>query len=184
MQEQHWLGWFEKFIKISKKPEKGQIQTIEGIKSATGGEERSRRSPLTLFRAMRSWRVVMKKSTYGSNNSTTHILVLFFFKTPLRLQSNSRVQHRPHTKHLARRCYGGYGGCVRFAPQGAELHSKIRARHGETCIHCCRTLTQPADKKGNRVFAMYQIRLGWKAYRYYYETDKLPHPWRTQPRTN
>ena len=27
-----------------------------------------------------------------------------------------------------------------------------------------------------RVFAIYQIMLGWKTYKYYYETDELPKP--------
>ena len=28
----------------------------------------------------------------------------------------------------------------------------------------------------NSVFAIYQILLGWKTYRYYYETNELPNP--------
>ena len=28
----------------------------------------------------------------------------------------------------------------------------------------------------NRVFAIYQIMLGWKTWKYYYETDELPNP--------
>ena len=33
----------------------------------------------------------------------------------------------------------------------------------------------------NRVlFVIHQIRLGWKTYRYYYETDELPNPRPTQ----
>ena len=33
-----------------------------------------------------------------------------------------------------------------------------------------------------RVFAIYQILLGWKTYKYYYETDELPNPRPTQPK--
>ena len=36
----------------------------------------------------------------------------------------------------------------------------------------------------NRVFAIYQIMLGWKTWKYYYETDELPNPRPTQPKTN
>ena len=32
-----------------------------------------------------------------------------------------------------------------------------------------------------RVLAIYQIMLGWKTYKYYYETDELPNPRPTQP---
>ena len=35
-----------------------------------------------------------------------------------------------------------------------------------------------------RVFAIYQILLGWKTYRYYYETGELPNPRPTQPEKN
>ena len=35
---------------------------------------------------------------------------------------------------------------------------------------------------GNRVFAIYQIVLGWKTYEYYYETDELPNPRLTKPK--
>ena len=34
----------------------------------------------------------------------------------------------------------------------------------------------------NRVFAIYQIRLGWKTCEYYYETDELPNLRQTQPK--
>ena len=34
----------------------------------------------------------------------------------------------------------------------------------------------------NRVFAIYQILLGWKTYKYYHETDELPNPRPTQPK--
>ena len=34
----------------------------------------------------------------------------------------------------------------------------------------------------NRVFAIYQIVLGWKTYEYYCETDELPNPRPTQPK--
>ena len=34
----------------------------------------------------------------------------------------------------------------------------------------------------NRVFAIYQILLGWKTYKYCYETDELPNPRQTQPK--
>ena len=34
----------------------------------------------------------------------------------------------------------------------------------------------------NRVFAIYQILLGWKTCKYYYETDELPNPRPTQPK--
>ena len=33
-----------------------------------------------------------------------------------------------------------------------------------------------------RVFAIYQILLGWKAYKQYYETDELLNPRPTQPK--
>ena len=33
-----------------------------------------------------------------------------------------------------------------------------------------------------RVFAIYQIMLGWKTYKYYYKTDELPNPRPTQPK--
>ena len=33
-----------------------------------------------------------------------------------------------------------------------------------------------------RVFAIYEILLGWKTYEYYYETDKLPNPRPTRPK--
>ena len=36
----------------------------------------------------------------------------------------------------------------------------------------------------SRVFAIYQIMLGWKTYKYYYETDELPNPSPTQPKEN
>ena len=35
-----------------------------------------------------------------------------------------------------------------------------------------------------RVFAIYQILLGWKTYGYYYEADELPNPRLTQPKKN
>ena len=38
-----------------------------------------------------------------------------------------------------------------------------------------------AEKK-KRVFAIYQILLGWKILKYYYETDELPNPRPTQPK--
>ena len=41
-------------------------------------------------------------------------------------------------------------------------------------------LTQPT----NRVFAIYQIVLGWKTCKYYYETDELPNPRPTQHKKN
>ena len=34
------------------------------------------------------------------------------------------------------------------------------------------------------VFAIYQILLGWKTYKYYYETAELPNPRPTQRKTN
>ena len=34
----------------------------------------------------------------------------------------------------------------------------------------------------NRVFAIYQIMLGWKTCICYYEADELPNPWPTQPK--
>ena len=34
----------------------------------------------------------------------------------------------------------------------------------------------------NRVFGIYQILLGWKTYKYYNETDKLPNPRPTEPK--
>ena len=33
----------------------------------------------------------------------------------------------------------------------------------------------------NTVFAIYQILLGWKTYKYYHETDEPPHARPTQP---
>ena len=33
-----------------------------------------------------------------------------------------------------------------------------------------------------RVFAIYQIMLGWKTYEYFYETDELPNPKPIQPK--
>ena len=33
----------------------------------------------------------------------------------------------------------------------------------------------------NRVVAIYQIMLGWKTWKCYYETDELPNPRQTQP---
>ena len=33
-----------------------------------------------------------------------------------------------------------------------------------------------------RVFAIYLILLGWKQYKYYYETDELPNPRPIQPK--
>ena len=33
-----------------------------------------------------------------------------------------------------------------------------------------------------RVFAIYQILLGWKAYKFYHENDELPNPRPTQPK--
>ena len=35
-----------------------------------------------------------------------------------------------------------------------------------------------------RVFAFCQVLLGWKTYKYYYETDELPNPRSTQPKKN
>ena len=34
----------------------------------------------------------------------------------------------------------------------------------------------------NRVFAIYLITLGWKTYKYYYESDELPNPRPAQPK--
>ena len=36
-------------------------------------------------------------------------------------------------------------------------------------------------KQKNKVFAIYQIMLGWKTYTYYYETDELPNPSKANP---
>ena len=36
----------------------------------------------------------------------------------------------------------------------------------------------------NRVFAIYQILVGWKTIEYHYETDELPNPRPTQPKKN
>ena len=35
-----------------------------------------------------------------------------------------------------------------------------------------------------RVFAFCQVLLGWRTYKYYYETDELPNPRSTQPKKN
>ena len=39
-----------------------------------------------------------------------------------------------------------------------------------------------ADYNDYKVFAIYQILLGWKTCKYYYETDELPNPSPTQPK--
>ena len=49
-------------------------------------------------------------------------------------------------------------------------------------FHFCRP--PPTNNLTNRVYAIYQILLGWKTYKYYYETEELPNPRPTQPKTN
>ena len=47
-----------------------------------------------------------------------------------------------------------------------------------------RTLCYHTLRYRSRVFAMYQVLLGWKTYKYYseYKTGKLPNPRSTQPK--
>ena len=54
-----------------------------------------------------------------------------------------------------------------------------------TCTVCRRLRRSTLLRKechSNRVFTIYQILLGWKTYKYCYETDKLPNPRPTQPK--
>ena len=42
--------------------------------------------------------------------------------------------------------------------------------------------SEGSPSQNSRVFAIYQIMLGWETYKYYYETDELPNPRPTQPK--
>ena len=44
--------------------------------------------------------------------------------------------------------------------------------------------TNQSTLNNDRVFAIYQIQLGWKTYKHYDETDELPNPRPTQPKKN
>ena len=66
------------------------------------------------------------------------------------------------------------------APPGISSHPRPE---GKPCIllHLCIGICQVYDTTAIiRLFAFYQLLLGWKTYKYYYETDELP-PTQGQP---
>ena len=68
---------------------------------------------------------------------------------------------------------------------GQGVVTSLQSSHRQQQYYSCTTLfgnVIPPNGHCIRVFAIYQMMLGWKTYKYYYETDELPNPRPTQPK--
>ena len=68
---------------------------------------------------------------------------------------------------------------------GQGVVTSLQSSHRQQQYYSCTTLfgnVIPPNGHCIRVFAIYQMMLGWKTYKYYYETDELPNPRPSQPK--